>query len=134
MITIRVCDVCGIEYVAKRPSSRYCGATCRQRAKRAGMAGTLGAAKLPPPADTPLFRAVTAELEAAGKADSWLGRAALMLALRLGDPACPSASVASLSKALRMTMAIAMEDVLVGADPLDELRTRRDRKRVRRPS
>lgn len=113
MINFRVCDVCGIEYLAKRPSSRYCSDRCRQRAKRAGMAGTPGAARLPSSTDTPLIRAVTAELESAGEVDSWLGRAALMLALRLGDPACPSSAVARLSKELQATMAAALKDVVI---------------------
>jgi hypothetical protein len=128
VITVRVCDVCGVEHVARRPNSRYCGATCRQRARRAGMARA-GVVRLPPPTDTPLLAAVQAELEAAGQADSWLGRAALMLALRLGDPACPTAAVAPLSKELTATMRVALKDVLVRADPLDELRRRRDGKR-----
>jgi hypothetical protein len=84
-----------------------------------------------PPIDTPLFRAVQAELEAAGRVDLWLGRAALMLALRLGDPACPSSAVARLSKELQATMAAALKDVVI-VDPLDELRVRRDRKGVHR--
>jgi hypothetical protein len=69
VINIRACDVCLVEYVAKRPSSRYCSDRCRQRAKRGGMART-GAVKLPPPVDTPLLAAVRRELETAGRADS----------------------------------------------------------------
>ncbi len=37
----RPCDVCGEPFVAQRPSARYCGPVCRQRAKRAGGAETL---------------------------------------------------------------------------------------------
>jgi hypothetical protein len=65
---------------------------------------------------SPLTLVVTAQLEAADLVDSWLGRAALMLALRLGDPACPSAAIAPLSKELRATMAVALKDAIVGAD------------------
>jgi hypothetical protein len=133
VINVRYCVVCGVEYLARRPSSRYCSDRCRQRAKRGGTARP-GAAKLPPPVDTPLLAAVRRELEAAGRADSWLGRAALMLAWRLGDPACPSAAIAPLPKELRFTMAVALKDVIVGADPLDEIQRRRELKRRSRVS
>ena len=32
----RPCDVCGEPFRAQRPTARYCGPTCRQRAKSAG--------------------------------------------------------------------------------------------------
>ena len=36
-----------------------------------------------------------------------------------------------LSKELRATLAMALKDSFIGVDPVDELRLRRDRKRVR---
>jgi hypothetical protein len=114
----------------KRPNSRYCGGACRQRAKRAGLAGRSGVVREPPPTDSPLIRVVTAELEAAGQADSWCGRAALLMAQRLSDPLCPSSAVVPLSRELQRTMEWVMRDVWRRRDPLDEVKRRRDSKRL----
>jgi hypothetical protein len=48
----RKCDCCGFEYLAKRPSSRFCGARCRISANRrkvpASVCDILGIGSLPP--------------------------------------------------------------------------------------
>ncbi len=31
--TVRQCEQCGVEYVARQPHSRYCGANCRSKAR-----------------------------------------------------------------------------------------------------
>jgi len=70
--------------------------------------------------------AVRAELEAAGRVDTYLGRAALALAVRI-DYSTAVMGFAALVKELRATMQAATEGVVVAADPIDELRARRDR-------
>jgi hypothetical protein len=72
---------------------------------------------------------VIRELEAAGRLDSMLGQAAVVLAARVSSPTETGASVASMTKQLRETMADAVKDAVVAADPLDELRRLRDVKR-----
>lgn len=70
--------------------------------------------------------AVRAELVAAGRADSYLGRAALALAYRV-DTSTAVMGFAALVKELRATMDAATGDVTSAGDPVDELRARRDR-------
>ncbi len=137
----RACASCGRLYEAKRPSSTYCGATCRQRAKRAGDAGrptkaipgtkpAKAAKAVPlPPQTTGLEAATRRELEQADRLDTMLGQTAIELARRISSSFETGSAVASLTKQLRETMAEALQGVAQAADPLDELRARRDGKR-----
>lgn len=72
--------------------------------------------------------ATRAELEAAGRLDSMLGQVALLLAERMCEFDTGSGT-AALSKELRAVMATAVQGAPAAADPVDELRARRDRKR-----
>jgi hypothetical protein len=113
-------------YEAKRPNSRYCGDTCRKRAQRAP--------KVAKPAESVVISdglavAATRELEAAGRLDTALGQTAVVLARRIESPMETGASVASMTKQLRETLAEALKGADVAEDPLDMLRERRDRKR-----
>jgi len=127
----RECDVCGRAYTARRASSRYCGDTCGKRAQRARAAGiplradTLDDREAPP---SELERVVARELEAAGRLHSFAGQLALELAYRVASPFESGAAVASLAKQFREAMDKALAGVAVAADPLDEIRARRDRK------
>ena len=126
----RKCAQCGRSYAAARPNSRFCGDTCRKRAQRSpkptvakpvkasvALAGGLGA--------------VTArELEDAGRLDTVFGQAALVLARRIESPMETGSSIASMTKQLRETMVDALKGAAVAADPLDEIRARRDSKRI----
>ena len=71
--------------------------------------------------------AVTSELEAAGRLETYLGASALALAERI-DSSTAVMGFAALVKELRSTMEAALAGVVVAADPVDELRSRRDRK------
>ena len=129
----RPCDSCGREYEAKRPRSRFCGATCRQRAARAPAPVPHQKAVATAPLTTPLtgLADVTRrEMEAAGRLNTTLGQQAVALAARIESPMETGASVASLSRELRAVMAEAMQGVAVARDPMDELRARRDLKRI----
>lgn len=121
----RSCDSCGTSYEAKRATSRYCSALCRTRASRAG------AAKAAPVADGSgaLVAAVARELEAAGRMDCSAGQRALHLAGLLAAPTADSgSSKAALDKQLAAAMTQALDGVKRKADPLDELRERRERR------
>jgi hypothetical protein len=121
---MRACDVCGTEYQPKRPTSKYCGPTCRTRACRAG-----GVVRLPDPAGGggSTVVQVRAALRAAGREDSYLGASALVLAEQIDSARSPM-GLAPLVKQLQVTMGAALEGALVKRDELDELRERRDRK------
>jgi hypothetical protein len=127
----RDCDVCGRSYEAVRVTSRYCGPTCRQRSLRAAAAGlALPTATLDgheAPSDLEL--ATARELEAAGRLQSVAGQAALVLAYRIGSRRETGSATAALAKQLHLTMTWALGGVAVAADPLDEIRARRDLKR-----
>jgi len=117
------CASCGGTFEAQRSSAKYCGQTCRKRGSRRGEVATL------PPADEPvgLVAATLAELQAAGRADTALGQQALALAERVNNPRDTGSAIAALSRELRAVMVEALKGVEVAADPLDELRARRDR-------
>lgn len=127
---LRSCSWCGDEFQAKHPRAKFCGDTCRQASHRAGA----DAAEAHSPAgDAPggfVEAATVAELEAAGREASPLGLAAVVLARRLDNSSNESgAAIAALARQLRDTLGAAMAGAQKAADPLDELRGRRDRKR-----
>lgn len=135
----KLCAVCGTEFEAKRPAAKFCGQTCRQRAHRRPEAAS-EAKVLELPAETTsestpeisagsVTAATAAELEAAGRLDTALGQLALTLARRIDHGASETGSgVASLARQHRETLADAVKDAQQAADPLDELRKRRERK------
>jgi hypothetical protein len=76
-----------------------------------------------------LVEAIGRELADAGRLESSLGQQALMLAERIGVSRMDTgSSVASMSRELREVMVRALEGAKVAADPLDELKSRRDRR------
>lgn len=128
----RECESCGRSYTASRASSRFCGDTCGKRSQRARAAGIpLLAAALDgheaPPSE--LERATIRELEAVGRLQSVAGQMAVLLARRIGSRRETGAATASLARELSATMTKALGGVANAADPLDEIRARRDRKR-----
>lgn len=129
----RECDVCGLAYTATRPSSRFCGGTCGKRSQRATAAGMpfrqatyddLGA----PPSQ--LVEAVTRELDEVGRLGTVGGQLAVLLAHRVASRRETGSATAALAKQLHLTMTEALGGVAKAADPLDEIRARRDRKRA----
>lgn len=115
------CEICGELFRAKRRDARYCSARCRKRAQNgirlfAGSGGIAAAV-----ADT---------LTRRGASASPLGVMARLLAEAL-DQAQPAQSAAALSRELRATLATLEAEPAATADPVDELRWRRDAKRGR---
>lgn len=80
-----------------------------------------------------LLAATEAKLSAAGRLDSPEGQATLVLAARIQVSvvrADTGASVASMVKQFHASMAEALKGTAAEADPVDELRARRERKRA----
>lgn len=72
--------------------------------------------------------AVREELERIGKANTPLGAVATQLALRLDLGDDPGSAMAAMAKELRTTMAELTRTADAVADPIDELRKRRERR------
>ena len=126
----RKCASCGRSYQAARPNSKFCGDTCRKRAQRSPKPTTMKQPKAPPVLVVGLGAVTARELEAADRLDTVLGQAALVLARRIESPMETGASVASMTKQLRETLADALKGAAQAADPLDEIRARRESKRA----
>lgn len=127
----RLCDVCREPYIAKRPSSRFCSDTCRKRNQRSPQSGPV-AAEVPAGAVVggSVTEATRAELEAAGRAGTAVGQVALMLAARLDvNTRETGMGLAALVRAHSTAKAEALRGAQVTADPVDELKAARDRKR-----
>lgn len=126
----RNCAVCQAPFEAQRSQAKYCGDTCRKRAQRGGIAGKTESGAVPPGRPVSgLVDAVTAELEAAGKVNSVAGQHALELANRIVSAPGMNTGVAALSKQLQAVLAEALRGSSQAADPVDDLKARRDAKR-----
>lgn len=129
----RRCVVCSRPFEALRPQGKYCGATCRQRARRAAPVPPPtpidgGAAGAGPDVGEDVVSSVLAELTAAGRQNTALGVLAVQLAQRMTQ-FDTGGGLAALSKELRAVMAAALQEAPASADLIDELRARRDAKR-----
>jgi len=131
----RSCASCGRSLASQRSDARYCGDTCKkrgQKAQRAAQAAGIAPERGVTPesgVEAPLVVSVRSALAEADREASVAGQVALELAVRVANRKELGSSVASLAKQLRETMAEALAGVAVAADPLDELRARRDVKR-----
>ena len=125
----RDCDACGAPYEAKRATSRYCSTRCRTRASRSGQAARgKPAARELPAQSSGVVAAVSARLESAGVLDTMEAQAALLLAERMQAGTDAGSSVAALNRELMATVDRALALRSVAADPMDELRARRERR------
>lgn len=125
----RQCDQCGEPFEAKRPTAKYCSGTCRTRRSRSGPS-----APPPPVVDAGpsdgLVGSVRSELEQLAQIDSVIGQHALEIAKRIVGAPGMNTGVASLSKELSRVMGEARSVSTVAADPVDDLKARRDAKRA----
>lgn len=130
---VKPCVRCGSEFESVSPRAMFCGKKCRQNAsldrKRNLPAGPrLVAGDCRPTVDVmSTVGAVQAQLEAAARAETYLGASALRLAERI-DQSTAVMGFAALVKELRSTMDAALAGVKVANDPVDEIRLRRERK------
>jgi hypothetical protein len=133
----RSCDFCGRSYEAQRSSSRFCCSSCRVRSHvgETPASDASGGEVVAMPAAAPVVGAVEEatrrELEAAGRAETALGEAALLLARDL-DVSRPGATAAKAScvKQLAATLEGALAGAVKTVDPLEELKAARESKRA----
>lgn len=132
----RSCAGCGLSLASSRADAVYCGDTCKKRAQRAQRAAKRldiapeRGVTLDSGVEAPLVVSVRSALAEADREASVAGQVALELAVRVANRKELGSSVASLAKQLRETMAEALAGVAQAADPLDEIRARRDAKRA----
>lgn len=126
---IRPCDVCGIPYEAKRPNSRFCGGTCRQRAARgykpppANVVALSTVSTVPADGDKgPVEVSTLQVLTECERQSTPLGEAALALARRVDIGRDTGAGLAALVKQLESTLRSATVGVIDEASPLDKAR------------
>jgi len=127
-VSTRECEFCSGPVTSSAATARFCSPRCRKGAfvARREAAALVGA---PPVSAGGTVAAVRAELAAAGRLDGHLGASALALAQQI-DSATAVQNIAPATQELRLTMVAALAGVQSVADPLDELRGRRDRKRA----
>lgn len=137
----RTCAECGADFEAAHPNTRRCSDECKRamerRKKRAQRSPDAKAAPVRPlpvePAVGQLEAATAVELRAADRVESAAGQAALALARRVdggnGGRAETGSAMASLVREYRATLAEAVRGAQQEADPLDEVRARREHKR-----
>ena len=133
----RHCDECGTEYQAARATSRFCSGRCRTRQTRKRARGIdvtqptpIATAFLP---DEPgqLTDATRAELAAHGLEQTADGILLLTLAARIDAGAETSPALASLSKEYAARKDALLPSVKpTAANPMDELRALRERRRT----
>lgn len=121
----RNCVECGRVFDAEHGATRYCSARCRDKKNRD---------KDPTPTvvlpryDVSIIQSVQARLESIGQSESPLGQ----LAMRLAEQAAgeTGSALAALSREMRAILAeVEASAAPAKADPVDELRRRRDAKR-----
>lgn len=132
---VKKCESCPKRFESRSPKARFCSDKCRKRASRSrtpdGSDSDGEASVIVAPAG--VLVATLRELERAGRADTPLGQIALALAARLQFATADTGSaLASVSKELRATLAAATEGAERAADPVDELRRKREERQRKR--
>lgn len=122
----RNCDSCSSPYTAQRPNSRFCSESCRKKAARGTDSPRIEPIEARSDVASTRSR-VQAELEEAGRAETYLGAAALALADRI-DQSTAVMGFAALVKELRSTMEAATAGVVKAGDAVDEVTARREEK------
>ena len=116
------CAGCGADFEAKRKTARYCSPSCQKRGKRSSDAAAGG-----PKVHEAFVAATVAELERIGKQDTVMGRQVVIIAERMVSHFSTGTEVSNLSKEHSRLMGLLSRGA-AAADPVDELRNRRDRK------
>ena len=141
----RSCEVCGTAFEGQRVTARYCSTKCRTRASRAGTSKPRAvrpveavAPPTPPPAttaapsaapipfdpdDASVTQVTVSALEAAGRLDTPLARAAIVLARRMDNGHRETGSgLAALARQLETTLRAATVGSGKEASSLDRAR------------
>lgn len=132
----KYCDSCGAEFDSKRPAGKYCSDRCRKRHQRNP---DLSPAPRPAdpaetdaePAQGPVMTSTLERLHAAGVGGEPVAQACLALARRIDQSMTETGSaVASLVREYRASLGDALGGAEQAVDPVDELRSRRERRNV----
>ena len=132
------CQNCGDSFDAKNPRAKWCSDRCRKRRERSGAPAAVVELRPPlvqsdnPDSDFgPVVAATWKKLEDADRLHEPEGVAALALAHRLDHGGRDTGSaLASVARELRATLEVALKGAGVAADPIDQLRARREAKRA----
>ncbi|MFD1656985.1 hypothetical protein ACFSL4_01725 [Streptomyces caeni] len=132
------CEACTAVFEAKRNTAKYCSDRCRVRASRRPKDTAAPApdrVTAVPSGDQAggesLAGAARTELEGAGRLQTAAGMAVLALARRIdANTAETGSSLAAMVREFRAALADALKGAGEAADPVDELKARRDRKRA----
>lgn len=126
----RVCPQCGKFFEGKRSTAKFCSPSCRVYSSKGKPPVSPVPRVLPADFsdDGPVTAAARLELTAARVEGSMLGAATLAVA-RLLDSGESGGAAAQLASRLIDLRREALKDATVAADPVDELRSRRDAKR-----
>src|SRR5262245_20090349 len=123
------CVVDGVQFEAKRASAKYCSPKCKKRAYRGTKIRPLE--PVPDASESELVASVRSELKDLGVATSSAGRQAIAMAERMSMAVKDTgSSYAAISRELSRLLDEAKAGAIRKADPLDELRDRRERKRA----
>lgn len=130
----RSCDACGRAYEAKTKRSKYCSdRECVRNRERGWKRGQRSGGKVvdlsPPPEPEPVLSAVAVTrdaLEVVGRLHTPAGVNALLLAAKLDAGGDTGSAMAALSKQHLAALAEATKGVKAAADPVDELRAKRE--------
>jgi glycerate-2-kinase len=129
-VFVHECEFCGKDYHAQRMTSRFCSEDCRKRnhqSKPRAPESPIVAVDNP----ESILATTRAQLEAAGRVDTPSGQVALLLAARLDANVRESGmGIAAIVREHSRTLAEALKNAKQAADPVDELRERRDSRRV----
>ena len=121
-----VCVACGKTFEAQRSTKRYCSTSCRTRASTGAVVPMVKPEE--PKSAGSVYAATLTELTEANRVSTAQGQAALRLAELIDAGGQTGSAVAALTKEWATRLAVATEGAAVKADPVDELRMRRDRK------
>lgn len=127
----RSCEACGASYDAQRPSSRFCSDRCRKRTARANgskpkPASSPSSPELEQAPDTAIADHVASEL--GDQLQTAAGQMAVALARRLDANVDTGSAMAAVARELRSVLTELLGNAPTAADPIDELRARRDRR------
>lgn len=121
----KVCEACREPFETTNPRKRFHDSVCRSRAHRGAVVVDLPTRTEPLTVASGVADATLQALEAADRASTPAGAAALALAARIDANSDTGSAMASMTKELRATMTEALAGAAVEPDALDELRERR---------
>lgn len=124
----RACVACGASFEAQRETARYCSPKCRKRGSRGGLTGVVVEPPAPRVATGAVVKAARTRLLEAGVLDTMEGQAALLIAERMESGNDTGSGIAALNRELAATVDRALSQQAAAADPMDELRARRERR------